>query len=648
MYKKIVFAVFMLAASGVSARLSALDFSLRPGGFVFFPLGEPSVSRYATGGGGGLALDADFASVWPNSWGLGYTAGIEGGLMPAPVVGGAAGTVSFYSFGGGLGLYYFPFSRLFTRLDGSLGVFAEANETGRSPASLFWRMGGEIGFRFTPMFTLAANGGFRRFTGNSGVDGLYAGLSLHINIETRASDNGVDLTVVQETPVYPLYLGLYQDNPAAALRLRNLESAEIRNVRLSFRAGDYTSSEFPCGTVPLIARGRTVELPLYADFSPALLNLTENGRILGEVAIRYSMLGKEKILVRSAAVDVYNRNVFPVRSEEAGGGSINWAGLAAFVSPTAPEALEFSKYVTGLARTRRRTGVNGNLQFAAWLLESLRAARIRTVSPGGTGNTGKGIVEVQYPFQTLAYRTGTALDVGLLYAASLEAAGIRAALAIAGSSGDQPDYIVAFSLGINGAAARSNFNRPDSLLMVNDEAWLPLSMQRFNNGFMESWRAAEDRLAAAFSAGEPIDFIILEDAWAVYPPAPLPAQGLRLTLPEQGAVSYAADAVLAAYIRQEIQPRITVVQGQIRTAPTAALYNQLGNLQVRAGNMAGGKTAYERAANMGSVSAMINRGNVALTEKDNAAAGRWFRQALAAEPGNAAALRGLVQITSSE
>ncbi|MDR1443417.1 MAG: hypothetical protein LBI94_00910, partial [Treponema sp.] len=615
--------ILLLSIAAVSGLFSqdwySPDFSIRPGGFAFFPRGEPSASRYTTGGGGGLALDADFASIWPNSEGknrgflsgLGYTAGIEGGLMAAPVAGGAAGTVSFYSFGGGLGLYYFPFSRLFTRLDGSLGVFAAANETGRSPASLFWRMGGEIGFRFTPMFTLAANGGFRRFTGNSGVDGLYAGLSLHINIETRASDNGVDLTVVQETPVYPLYLGLYQDNPAAALRLRNLESAEIRNVRLSFRAGDYTSSEFPCGTVPLIARGRTAELPLYADFSPALLNLTENGRILGEVVIRYSMLGKEKTVVRSAAVDVYNRNVFPER---------DWAGLAAFVSPAAPEALEFSKYVTGLARTRRRTGVNGNLQFAAWLLEGLRAARIRTVSPGETGNTEKGIVEVQYPFQTLAYRTGTALDVGLLYAASLEAAGIRAALAIAGSSGDQPDYIVAFSLGINEAAAGGNFNGPDDLLIVNDEAWLPLSMRRFNNGFMESWRAAADRLAAAFSAGEDVDFIILEDAWASYPPAPLPAQGLRLTLPEQRAVSSAAAAVLAAYIRQEIQPKITVVQGQIRTAPTSALYNQLGNLQVRAGNMAEGKTAYERAAGMGSVSAMINRGNVALTEKDNAAA----------------------------
>jgi tetratricopeptide (TPR) repeat protein len=629
MSRKFVF-ILLLFTIAVSSSFS-LDFSLQPKGFVFIPLGAESTSRYTTGGGGNLGLDIDFASLWPNALGIGYTAGIEGGLMMAPVAGGAADTLSFYSFGGGLGLYYFPLSRLFTRLDGGLGVFASSNGAGRSPAAFWWRMGGEAGFRFTPTFTLAADFGYKQYTGNSGVGGVYAGLTLRITFETTTSDNGVDLAVLQETPVFPLYLSLYQENPAATLRLRNLESAEIRNVRLSFRAGDYTSSEFNCGTVPLIAKGRTAELPLYADFGTALLNLTENGRILGEVVIRYSMLGKEKILVRSAAVDVYNRNVFPAG---------DWAGLAAFVSPAAPEVLEFSKYVTGLARTKRRTALNSNLQFAAWLFEGLRAASIRV-----TGDSS--LTEIQYPFQTMAYRNGTVKDVGLLDAGSLEAVGIRASIVPLDG-----EFITAFSLGINEAAAAGLFNGLDNLLMVNDEVWLPLSMTKFNEGFMESWKGAAERLTVAFSnndgaSNEAVDFIILEDAWIVYPPAPLPAQGLRVNLPEQGAL--AADGALDAYIQQEIQPKITALQGQIRNTPTAtgqqtALYNQLANLLVRAGNMAEAKAAFERAAGMGSVAAMINRGNVALIEKDYAAAERWFTQALAAEPGNATAQRSLNQV----
>jgi TPR repeat protein len=56
------------------------------------------------------------------------------------------------------------------------------------------------------------------------------------------------------------------------------------------------------------------------------------------------------------------------------------------------------------------------------------------------------------------------------------------------------------------------------------------------------------------------------------------------------------------------------------------------------------RTAYERAAGLGLVPAMTNRGNLALIEKDYAAAERWFRQILTVQPENAAALRGLEKV----
>jgi tetratricopeptide (TPR) repeat protein len=308
--------------------------------------------------------------------------------------------------------------------------------------------------------------------------------------------------------------------------------------------------------------------------------------------------------------------------------------------------LEFAKYITGLARTKRRTGLNGNLQFAVYLFQGLLENRIR-VAPAATSTPNStlltpNLLEVQYPFQTIAYRTGTAIDVGLLYAGTLEAAGIRAALIpLDGQAGT--DFIAAFSLGISEEAAAGQFNM-DTLLVVDGELWLPLSMGKFNDGFMASWKAGAERLDETFKAEEIIDFIILEDAWSLYSPAPLPAQGIRINLPEQGAVNAAADAALAAYILREFQPRIAALQARIRTAPAAqqaALYNQLGNLQIRAGNMAEAKAAFERAT--GSVPAMVNRGNIALLEKDFTQAERWFTQALAAAPGNAAATRGLEQ-----
>jgi hypothetical protein len=324
MNKKLVLC-FMLILTAVSA--FTLEFSLRPGGFVFFPLGDGNEAadgneRFDIGGGGELGFDIDFASIWPNSLGLGYTAGIEGGLLYTPYKSPASGNLQIYSFGGTLGLYYFPLSRLFTRIDTGIGVYQSVVEEGKGQPGLWWRGGGEIGFRFTPMFTLAASGGWRQYQSGGGVfnSGFYTGLTLHITFETGKTSNagGARAILIQDDGVYPAFLSLYQQNPAGTITIRNNENAEIRDVRVSFRAAGYTASEFLCGTLPLIAKGRSAELPLYADFSPELLRFTDTGRILGEIVIRYRFLGREKQAAQTVSVQVHTRNSFRGRREELG------------------------------------------------------------------------------------------------------------------------------------------------------------------------------------------------------------------------------------------------------------------------------------------------------------------------------------------
>jgi tetratricopeptide (TPR) repeat protein len=500
----------------------------------------------------------------------------------------------------------------------------------------FWygRAGAEAGFRFTPSFTLSAGGGWRyyrdKFSSRPLYSGIYAGLSLHFNIESASSSSGgIALESIQEEALYPAFLSLYQKNPAAVLRITNRESAEIRNLRVSFRAGDYTSSEFPCGTLPLIAKGRTGELPLYADFAPAILNFTGNGRILGEVLIRYTMLGRERQAVLNAAVQVHHRNTLS---------SHDPAALAAFVSPASPEVLEFSKYITGMARSNRRTGLNQNMQFGIWLFEGLFAGGLRVKAPPAAAPA-----EVQFPAETLGYRSGNPVDMGLLYAGALEAAGIRAAVIPLAD-----DFILAFSLNTGEQEAALLFNGNQRLLIVNGEVWLPLSMGTFNEGFTRAWAQGVKRLNGAFDSGEEADFIILEDAWASYPSAPLPALGIRFTPPPHAAVKAAADRALDQYTASEIEPLLAAVRAELGRGPSAALYNRLGILSIRMGRNDDARAAYERAAGMGSAAGMTNRGNLALTEQDYEAAEKWFRLALEAAPENQAARRGLEKARESK
>jgi hypothetical protein len=617
MLKKALFAI--LTAMLCSAAVFSLDFSINPGGFVLIPMGDGNVNakgleRYELGGGAGLGLDLDLSSIWPNPFGLGYTAGFEAGLAFSSYKSPAEGTLQLYRLGGGLGLYYFPLSRLFTRIDGGIGAFWGQGETSRTPAGLWMRFGGEAGFRFTPSFTLAAGAGWQQYQ-NPGegpsrrkagslvfMSGLYAGLTARITFELgeKSGSNGVAASLTQDEGVYPALLSLYQNNEAGRITIRNNENAEIRNVRVYFRAGRYTASEYECGTLNLLVKGRSAEVPLYADFSGDILQFTDSGRILGEIVIRYSFLGKERETAAAASVMVLERGSYP---------SGDYASLAAFVSPTTPEVLEFAKNVTGLARNEHRTALNGNMQFAIWLFEALKSYGPNIKGDRDVSSNPPFTTLVQFPSQTLAYRSGTVQDWGLLYAASLEASGISTAI-IPLDATTEGGFIAAVNLGINETQAATLFNDFDKLLVINDTVWLPVSMGALNDGFIPAWDEAAAKLATVFEAGETVEFITLSDAWAGYPPAPFPSLEVRIAQADTAAMRTGAGAALNAYIASDIQPLITAVNTQIRQSPTAALYNRLGLLQIRAGNTTAARTAFQRAADMGSAAAKQNLENL--------------------------------------
>ena len=639
--KRFVMALALLVA--FSPFLFSIDFSLRPKIFLSIPLGPGNetpagYAKYNLGGGGELGFEIDLSTIWPNPLGIGYTLGIEGGMLINALESDSAKNIFFYSFGGQGGVYYFPMPRVFTRIDTAMGVYLSAYDEGRSEPGFFWRVGGEGGFRFTPNFTLAANFGWRQFQEGSTIQnsGMYVGLTAQVTFQTRSSREGVNAGFEQWGALYPAFMQLYQANPIGSVIINNNDNAEIRNVRLSFRADAYTTSEFPCGQVAVIQRGRSVELPLFADFSSEILRFTDTGRVVGELVIRYTFLGQERETVQAVTIAVHNRNRIATSDPTA---------LSAFISPTSPETLDYARYIAGLSRAARRTGHNENMQYAIWLLEGLRASGI------GLGETYSSAMEVQFPAETLSFRSGSSIDLALLFSAALEGVGISSAFISAGneqlSINSEPVFLVAVNLGIGRSAAETLFNDMSKILIINDEVWLPLSMTAFNDGFTACWTQAVTLLNAAFRENMQIDFIPIAEAWAYYPPAPLPELGRSAIRTDNEAALRAVNRALQTYIEQEIDPLIRRVSAEPGAGSNAALQNRLGILLSRAGRIADGKAAYERAAGMGSVPAMTNRGNLALSESDFATAERWFRQALQREPGNRTAQRGLERIAGA-
>jgi len=614
--------LFLCASHGFS-----LDFNIRVTPELCIPFGTAATPYYSIGGGATLNTDLElFQFVY---------VGPEFGYFNIPLLN--TGTaIQFIDAGIGAGVYYYPASRI--KVQGGLvaGIYEAIHDGETSPTWLWWKVRADAGFRFSPTFVLSGGVGYTNYSGGSEpmYTGLTVGASAQLSFDTVAVAAGnVDVKLDQGEPVFPLFYGIYKQNSIGTLKITNNESAEIRNVSVSFRAGNYTSSLMSCGRADLLKKRGSVELPLYADFADTILNFTENGKIPGELIIDYELLGATRSISKTLVVPVYNRNI------------VRWTDtsvLASFISPNAPEVLDYSKFVVGIARDKLRTGLNRNMQFAMYLFEGLKVGGLSNsnddTTPYKKYHLDPDLLDyIQYPFQTLAYHSGDYDDLGILYSAALESVGIRTAIIPL-----KNEFVVAFSLGITAADAENLFSGSGNLLTIADEIWIPVSFSVLREGFINSWYNAMNVLNEAFAAEENVDFIILQEAWSTYPPASIKGSEASFQKPAEDSVVRAVEADLMRYISAEFGPKILEVRENIRTSGgSAQLYNQLGLLYVRAGMYNEAKTEYRKAAEMDSASAMVNLGNIAILQQDYRTAKTWFGKALEIQPENNNAAKGL-------
>lgn len=542
--------------------------------------------------------------------------------------------------GASTGFHFMSYS--FPGIENSSGGYDDGNEPKKIIlSSLYFKGVAGAAFRLSPDLSIGAQLGYTNYLLNkfsfsdTALSTFDIGINLKYTIHTSKTSKNIDADFIQFDSLFPVYANIYKENGFAFANIINNENAEIRDVKVFFRAENYTSSLFQCGTIPIIRKGKSAEIPLLADFSQEIASITENGQIPGEIIIEYSMLGKQKTAVETCIIDVYNRN------------SLKWADpavLAMFVSPNATEVLELSKYIVGIARDSLKTGVNRNLQFATWITEAINSMGIDYVPDATTPYNifhfdMDSVDQVQFPFQTLTYHSGDVDDLAVLFCALLQAAGIDSAMIPLSE-----DFIVCVSLNASEKGASAIVNNKESLIIINDEVWLPLSMKNLKLGFNKAWSLALSGIESEELGSE---MIILRDAWQNY--APLGISGKAIYEKANPVdLKKRADSSVSKYLETEIQPKIKVQLSLVSSNPTEDNLNTLGRLYVTTGEMTKAKDVYNRSAKLGSISGMSNLANILLLEKDYIGAKRWYNKVLELNPEHNGAKKGLDRIANEQ
>ena len=604
---------------------SAVDLTFRITPSMFMPLQE----NYTPAFSGFIQADVELFGF--------LTAGVEGTFslerqsnMPSMQT----------SFGGGLGLgaFFYPMSRIHLGAGGAVGIYStsvrisdpgqgqdESSKRDITLSDLYWRAYGEAGFRINPYVTINAYGGYMSYLVNQSsplMTGPYAGVSARISISVgKSGANGFRVSVSQDEPAYPVFMGLYKNCGLATINLTNQEGAEIRNVQVSFRAGKYTTETMVCESIPRINKYETREIPLTASFSDEILKFSENGKISGEVVVDYTMLGVKKQSVQTVIIDVYNRNAF------------SWydnAALAAFISPDVPEIYEFSKAVAGTARNGYRTGISRNLENAAALVEAMVLAKVEysgdKETPYLTFHNSDEIDMVQHPLQTMNFLGGDYDDLGIFLASCLESIGVPTGYMIC-----DDDFIVLVDMQIKPSAAENNFGDTEKLVISDSTVFFGLSMKNLSKGFTKGLNSASDTIKNANNGQIDAEYVVTHEAWDTYTPAIYSGTYGLFKNPSQSELERAYKKALDNYVNTEIK----MVLDNARASGDP---NKLGLAYVRTGRYSEAKAEFSKS---NTITSMINLANVYILEKNYNAAINQYNKVLAIDPENEKAKKGI-------
>jgi tetratricopeptide (TPR) repeat protein len=555
-------------AKPASTDLSLAPFWLSMEPVLAFPFGD-STKAFTMGGGGVLS----------GAWRLPFfplatvRAGLEYGYHPIL----ARQSVSFASVEAGLGIGYnlIPNLGVVAHADGgaTYGFFNSSFEGYWNP---YVRAGAGLALTLPPRMQVTAEGLYLwqagLYQGLGASLGLSVGLGTPRTVQTFAAPaasgkprpqplgrqgTGLEVSSVKISDVYPVFYKHYDDHPLGSAVLRNWERSAVTNVRVSFFVKEYMTDPKETKGPDSIPAGQEATVDLYGLFKKDVLANTEDTKVSALVTLRWVAGGKESSKESVQTVRVLRRNALTWDDDRK---------AAAFVSPNDPGAVRFAKNVAAAVKGKGNTSVEPTVRMAAAIHDALSLYGLAyTADPVATLNSDNRTVDyIQFPSQTLEYRSGKCSDFSALYASMFEAVGIETAFITI------PGHIyMAAALSLSPDDARAAFTHKDDLIYVDNRVWLPIEITLRDGGFMKAWQEGAKEWRENLARKQAVLYP-LREAWKTYEPVGYSAAEAQLKIPADEKIAAAMAADIDAFVKGEMGQQESALKAAVAKASTTA------------------------------------------------------------------------------
>jgi tetratricopeptide (TPR) repeat protein len=497
-----------------------------------------------------------------------------------------------------------------------------------------------LAFALSPAFRLGLGASGSLFL--SGSQPLYSGLGIHLSSSftpgaARTSQPKLQIIDPRFEPVFPVFFKWYDSNPAGTVVIVNKENREIRNVKASIFVREFMDAPKVFAEIPVLAKGEAKEVPVQALLTDSVLGVTESTKVAAEIEVSYELGNGTLKAMRVETLRVLDRN------------AMSWADdqrAASFVTAKDPVILALAKDVAGAVREAGGAGSDLDLRIAMGIYQALGLYGMKyVIDPASSyadfSKDEASVDFLQFPRQSLQYRSGDCDDLTILYAALLESVGLETAFITV------PGHILAaVALPMTPDEAERTFSRLDRYIVDKGKVYIPVETTIFSRGFNAAWAegARQWRLA-----GTEARLIPVREAWKTYEAVGLREEAPNLAYPAARAVVASYKGELDRFVSDELVPQVARLQEEIkRSGASSRNLNRLGVLYARYGKYPEAEAEFQKVTrrNEEYVPTLVNLANIALIRGDAKAAAAFYDRALRKEPNNKVALAGVVRVRS--
>lgn len=479
------------------------------------------------------------------------------------------------SFGGGLGIHFPKLGRVSTQIFGTGGYYFGflAGSEGGSGGNLFFNAGGRVGFGISPAFDLGVSVKYSYLADGSGgilVSGLSFGVSCRYSfLRTRQ----LKIQELYLDNAFPVLYKHYENHNIGKVALHNAGAATLDDIEVTFFVDKYMDNPTVCRGPKTLPGGESAEVDLYALFAEKVLDITEATVVSGNVAVSYTQNKKTFTVEHAGPLRLFDRH------------AITWDDdrkAAAYVTYKDPVVIDVAKMIARTVK-EKGTAIDTNLSTAMALHGALREYGMNYVVDPTTpfiefSENIEAVDYIQFPRNTLHYKSGDCDDLSILYASLLQAVGIETAFITI------PGHIfMAFALTLPPEEARKTFSNSGDIIIGEDRVWVPVEITKVNSSFLEAWKVGAVEWTEHDAAGK-ARMYPMQASWKIYEPIGYIGEPAEFTFLDDREIASIYGEARERFINREVFAQTKGILETIeQRGKNPRALNKLGTVHARYG-----------------------------------------------------------------